>query len=70
MKKQLEIINATFENVAPKKESNNSNFWSFLTTSVSTFFAFLFIIIFMLFFHPFGWLSIIIMTLLYKFVIS
>jgi hypothetical protein len=70
MKKQLEIINATFEKVVPKKENNNSNLWSFLTTTVSTFFAFLFIAFFMLFLHPFGWLSIIIMTLLYKFVIS
>jgi hypothetical protein len=70
MKKQLEIINTTFEKIVPKKESNDANFWSFLTTSVSTFFAFSFIIFFMLFLHPFGWLSIIIMTLLYKFVIS
>jgi hypothetical protein len=70
MKKQLESINTTFEKVGPKSEPNKANFWSFLTTTFSTFFAFLFIIFFMLFLHPFGWLSIVIMTLLYKFVIS
>ena len=69
MKKQLEIINATFEKVVPKKETEKGNFWTFLTTTVTTFFAFLFIAFFMLFLHPFGWLSIVIMSLLYKFVI-
>jgi len=69
MKKQLEIINTTFEKVVPKNEPDKANFWSFLTTSVTTFFAFLFVAFFMLFLHPFGWLSIVIMTLLYKFVI-
>ena len=69
MKKQLEIINATFEKVIPQKKESD-NFWSFLTSVFSTFFAFLFITFFMLFLHPFGWLSIIIMSLLYKFVIS
>lgn len=69
MKKQLEIINTTFEKVIPSKKDGD-NFWSFLSATFSTFFAFLFITFFMLFLHPLGWLSIIIMTLLYKFVIS
>ena len=69
MKKQLEIINATFEKVVPKKELNNTNFWSFLTTTISTFFAFLFITFVLLFLNPIGWLSIVLMSLIYKFII-
>jgi hypothetical protein len=68
MKKELDIINTTFEKVVHKPET--PNFWSFLTNTFTTFFAFLFIIFFMLFLHPLGWLSIVIMSLLYKFVIS
>lgn len=69
MKKQLEIINATFEKIKTK-DNENSNFWSFLTNTITIFLSFLFIIFFMLFLHPFGWLSIVIMALIYKFIIS
>jgi len=70
MKKQLEIINATFEKVVPKKETEKGNFWTFLTNTFTTFFALVFVIFVLLFLNPIGWLSIVIMSLLYKFVIS
>jgi hypothetical protein len=72
MKKQLEIINATFEKVVPKKETETKkgNFWTFLTTTFTTLFALVFVLFVLLFLNPIGWLSIVIMSLLYKFVIS
>jgi hypothetical protein len=70
MKKQLEIINATFEKVVPKKENEKGNFWTFLTNTFTTFFALVFVLFVLLFLNPIGWLSIVIMSLLYKFVIS
>ena len=68
MKKQLEIINTTFEKITQKPERDN--FWGFITQIFNTFFALLFIIFFILLFHPIGWLSIVILSLLYKFVIT
>lgn len=68
MKNQLEIINTTFEKMVPKSEK--ANFWTFLTTTFTTLMAFLFLLFFMLFLHPLGWLSIVIMSLIYKFIIS
>ncbi len=67
MKNQLEVINATFEKMIPKPDK--ANFWSFLTTTFTTLFAFIFVIFVLLFLNPIGWLSIVIMSLLYKFVI-
>jgi hypothetical protein len=48
MKKQLEIINTTVEKVLPQKKDDGfkANFWSFLTTTFTTFFAFLYIVYF------------------------
>ena len=71
MKKQLEIINTTVEKVLPQKKDDGfkANFWSFLTTTFTTFFAFLFIVFFLLFLNPIGWLSIVLMALIYKFII-
>ena len=70
MKNQLEIINTTFEKIVPKSEPNKANFWTFLTTTFTTLMAFSFLLFFMLFLHPLGWLSIVIMSLIYKFIIS
>jgi hypothetical protein len=64
MKTEIEVINTTFEKVMPKE--NKWNIWSFLSVVSSL----LFILFYILFLTPLGWLSIIIMTLTYKFILN
>lgn len=68
MKDQLEIVNASFEKIIPKNENGGfwGGLWQFLTVvSVLIFCAF-----YLIFLNPLGWLSLVILSFLYKFVIG
>jgi len=68
MKDQLEIINAKFEKIIPKNESGGfwGGLWQFMSlTAVLIFCAFYLLVL-----TPIGWLSIMILSLIYKFIIG
>jgi hypothetical protein len=67
MKNQLEIINTSFEKVIPKNEQGGfwGGFWQFMSLVA----ALIFCAFYLLFLNPIGWLSIVICSLLYKFVL-
>lgn len=60
MKEQLEVINASWEKIAPK--DTKYNFWTFLMVTVFLIFAFLYLLLFTI---P-GWFTIVLGTLIYK----
>jgi len=68
MKDQLEIINAKFEKIIPKNESNSflGGLWSFLSLVA----VLLFCVFYLLVLNPIGWFSIVLLSLIYKFIIS
>jgi hypothetical protein len=68
MKDQLEIINAKFEKIIPKNE--NGGFWGGLWQFLSLISVLIFCAFYILFLNPIGWLSIMILSLIYKFIIG
>jgi hypothetical protein len=66
MKDQLEIINAKFEKVMPKNDKGG--FWGGLWQFLSLVSILIFCAFYVLFLNPLGWLSIVIMSLVYKFI--
>lgn len=68
MKNQLDIINTTFEKVKSKDERKGfwDGFWSFLTVIITLLFCGLYLV----FLTPLGWFSILLMSLVYKFLIA
>jgi hypothetical protein len=68
MKDQLEIINAKFEKVMPKNDKGG--FWGGLWQFLSLVSILIFCAFYVLFLNPLGWLSIVIMSLVYKFIIG
>jgi len=67
MNKQIEIINTRFEKVLPKNEKGTffGGLWAFLCLVAVLIFCFLYLLIF----SPLGWLGVVILTLLYKFIV-
>jgi hypothetical protein len=68
MKDQLEIINAKFEKIIPKNESGG--FWGGLWQFMSLIAVLIFCAFYLLFLNPLGWLSIVILSLVYKFIVG
>ena len=66
MKEQLEIINASFEKILPKNEKGG--FWSGLWQFLSLVVVLIFCGFYLLFLNPMGWIAIVILTLLFKFI--
>jgi hypothetical protein len=69
MKNNLDIINATFEKVKTGESAKDGfwgGFWSFLTVITTLLFCGFYLI----FLNPLGWISIVIMSLVYKFIIT
>jgi hypothetical protein len=63
MKKEIDIITTKFDRIWPK--DRKLGFWDFLTTLSALIFAGFYLI----FLTPMGWVSIVICTLLFKFVV-
>lgn len=68
MKEQLDIINASFEKVIPKNEKGS--FWGGLWQFMSLVSVLVFCAFYLLILNPVGWLSIMILSLIYKFIIG
>lgn len=68
MKDKLEIINASFEKVMPKNEKGG--FWGGLWQFLSLIVVLIFCAFYLLVLNPIGWLSIMILSLIYKFIIG
>jgi hypothetical protein len=64
MNNQLEIISTSFEKIQPK--DGKMDFWSFMSL-IGTL---IFITFYLVFLTPVGWLSIAIISLIYKFIIT
>lgn len=63
MKEELEVINASWEKIAPK--DNKNNLWTFLMMVALLIFALFYLVLFTI---P-GWFLIVLGTLIYKFII-
>lgn len=68
MKDQLEIINSSFEKVIPKNDKGG--FWGGLWQFLSLVAVLIFCTFYLLLLTPVGWLSIVILSLIYKFIIG
>lgn len=68
MKDQLEIINAKFEKILPKNDKGG--FWGGLWQFLSLVSVLIFCAFYLLVLNPVGWLSIMILSLIYKFIIG
>lgn len=68
MKDQLEIVNTSFEKIIPK--NNVTGFWSGLWQFLTTVAVLIFCGFYLLFLNPLGWISLVILTCLYKFIIG
>lgn len=68
MKDQLEIVNASFEKIIPKNDVTGfwGGLWQFLTTVAVLIFCGFYLV----FLNPLGWISLVILTCLYKFIIG
>ena len=66
MKDNLEIINSTFEKIMPK--DTRGTFWGGLWAFLSLLATLLFAAFYLLFLNPLGWVSLVILSLLYKFI--
>lgn len=68
MKKDLEIINTSFEKVLPKNE--NGGFWGGLWQFMSLVAVLIFCAFYLTILNPIGWFSIVLFSLVYKFIIG
>lgn len=68
MKDQLEIINTSFQKVIPKND--NGGFWGGLWQFLSLVSVLIFCSFYLLFLNPIGWFSIVLFSLVYRFIIG
>lgn len=68
MKDQLEIVNTSFEKKIPK--NNITGFWGGLWHFLTVVSVLIFCGFYLIFLNPLGWISLIIITCLYKVIIG